>query len=83
MSLNLTGARSKIERAKKHISDFDRERVSFLNSKPYVVLVKFDSKANVTQTMMGPVPIIPHSFATIAGDAAQNLRACFINTASV
>ncbi len=74
MALELTGARLKIERAKKHISDFDKERLAFLATDPYVTIAKFDSESNVTQSIMGPLPILPDSLATIAGDAAQNLR---------
>jgi hypothetical protein len=74
MPLDLTGCRAKIERAKKHISDFDRERLSFLDTNPYVVIAKFDPESNITQSVMGPVPTLPDTLAPIAGDAAQNLR---------
>jgi hypothetical protein len=74
MPLDLTGCRAKIERAKKHISDFDRERLIFLDTNPYVVIAKFDPESNITQSIMGPLPTLPDGLATIAGDAAQNLR---------
>jgi hypothetical protein len=74
MQLDLTGCRAKIERAKKHISDFDRERLAFLDTDPYVVVAKFNPESNVTQSIVGRLPIVPESLATIAGDAAQNLR---------
>jgi hypothetical protein len=72
--LDLTGCRAKIERAKKHIADFDRERLSFLDTNPYVIIAKFNPESNTTQSIMGPLPILPDGLATIAGDAAQNLR---------
>jgi hypothetical protein len=72
--LDVSGCRAKIERAKKHIIDFDRERVAFLDSNPYVVIPKFNEKSNVTESIMGPMPVIPSEFAVIVGDAAQNLR---------
>jgi hypothetical protein len=72
--LDVSGCRAKVERAKKHISDFDRERISFLDTNPYVVIAKFDLETNVTQSVVGPLPILPASLSTIAGDAVQNLR---------
>jgi hypothetical protein len=74
MPLDLSGCYAKIERAKKHISEFDRERLAFLDMNPYVVIPKFDLESNATQSIMGPLPILPDSLATIAGDAVQNLR---------
>jgi len=74
MALNLTAARSKIERAKKHISDFDVERVAFLGTNPYIVIPKFNPEANVTQSVLGPLPTLPVNLALIAGDAAHSLR---------
>lgn len=74
MALDLSGCRVKIERAKKHISDFDKERLAFLATNPYVTIAKFDPESNVTRSIMGPLPLLPDSLATIAGDAAQNLR---------
>jgi hypothetical protein len=74
MPLDLRGAQSKIQRAKKHIKDFDTERLTFLDSNPYVVVAMFDPEANVTQSILGPVSTIPEDLALIAGDAAHCLR---------
>ena len=72
--LNYNGARSKLNRAKKHIIDFDRERLAFLETNPYVVVAKFDEKSNTTRSLMGPIPVIPDELALLAGDAVHNLR---------
>ncbi len=72
--LDVSGCRVKIQRAKKHIADFEREKVAFLDTSPYVVIRQFDAEHNVTQSIMGPLPTIPSELAVIAGDAAQNLR---------
>lgn len=74
MPLDLTGCRAKIERAKNHISEFDRERVAFLDTNPYVVVTKFNPKTDVTESIMGPLPSMPTNLSTITGDAVQNLR---------
>jgi hypothetical protein len=74
MALDLVGARSKIERAKKHISDFDRERVAFLDTNPYVIVTKFNTEKNTTESIMGPMPKIPAHLSLTVGDAVQNLR---------
>lgn len=74
MALNLADARSKIERAKKHISDFDRERVRFLESNPYVCIHHFDEEESRTDFVLGPLPVMPSELAVTAGDAAHNLR---------
>jgi hypothetical protein len=75
MAIDLTGARSKIERAKKHIRDFDAERIAFLGSNPYVVIAKFHAERNVTESTIGTIPKLPDNLALIAGDAAHSLRA--------
>lgn len=74
MPIDLSGTRSKIDRAKKHILDFNAERIAFLGTNPYVVVPKFDAKRNFTQSILGPLPTIPANLALIAGDAAHCLR---------
>lgn len=72
--LDLTGCRAKIERAKKHIAEFSRDKVAFLESNPYLIITKFNPELNITESIMGPMPAIPDSLATVAGDTIQNLR---------
>ena len=72
--LDLTGCRAKIERAKKHIGEFSREKITFFETNPYVVITKFDPKSNVTKSIMGPMPQIPTHLSVTVGDAIQNLR---------
>lgn len=74
MALDLMGARSKIERAKKHISDFDQEKAAFLGTNPYVVYPQFVSEKNVTRSILVRLPTIPVDLSLIVGDAAHGLR---------
>jgi hypothetical protein len=74
MPLDLSGCCAKIERAKKHISEFNRERLVFLETDPYVVITKFNPESNITESIMGPMPKIPTHLSTTVGDAIQNLR---------
>jgi hypothetical protein len=74
MPLDLNGCYAKIERAKKHIRDFDRERIFFLDADPYVVITKFNSEQNVTESILGPLPVMPNELSLMVGDAIQNLR---------
>jgi len=74
MPLDLSGCHAKIERAKKHTSEFDRERVAFLDTKPYVVVTKYNPKSDATESIMGPLPIMPTILSTTVGDAIRNLR---------
>lgn len=72
--LNLKAARSKIERARKHIADLDAERIAFLGSDPYAGIARFNSEDNQTIFVLESVPEIPDSIPTILGDAVHNLR---------
>ena len=72
--LDVTGCRAKIERAKKHIADFDAARAAFLDTNPYAVISQFNEEIGKTQFIIGQIPVIPDDLAVIAGDAAQNLR---------
>jgi hypothetical protein len=74
MALDLSGCFAKIERAKKHIGEFNTEKIYFLGSDPYVVITKFNPESDATESIMGPMPNIPASMAAIVGDAIQNLR---------
>jgi hypothetical protein len=74
MPLDLRGCYAKIERAKKHISEFDRERVAFLDTNPYVIVTNFNPEKNATQSVMGPLPEMPIHLSLTVGDAVQNLR---------
>jgi hypothetical protein len=39
-----------------------------------VVVAKFDDKSNTTQSIMGPLPVMPEELALLAGDTIHNLR---------
>jgi hypothetical protein len=67
--------RLKVERAKKHINDLEREIRAFLDSNPYVVEIKDDPKhLNCIIYYLVSVQETPISIALLIGDAIQNLR---------
>jgi hypothetical protein len=74
MPLDLSGCYAKIERAKKHIGEFNREKIAFLESNPYAVVTKFDPESNITESILGVMPGLPTHLSTTVGDAIQNLR---------
>ena len=74
MPIDLSAARLKIARAKKHLIDFEREKVAFLGTDPYTVIPRFDRERNVTESVVGPLPTIPADMPLLAADAAHNFR---------
>jgi hypothetical protein len=64
----------KIERAKKHISDLNREVGAFYATKPYETGLKNDPQSGKLSHYLIKLDPIPINFATIAGDAIHNLR---------
>jgi hypothetical protein len=72
--LDLTGARAKIERAKKHICDLDGERSTFLNLNPYRATPEYYPEYNATAYYLDNFAPVPEAIPLIAGDAAHNLR---------
>jgi hypothetical protein len=63
----------KIERAREHITDLDSAIHDFFHSKPYQVSTKRDATRRLIYFVSSVKPT-PTRFATIAGDAIQNLR---------
>jgi hypothetical protein len=63
----------KVERAKLHISDLQREVRGFLDTNPYKVSVKRDPESRKPIYYVSSVEPTPCSIALIAGDAIQNL----------
>jgi hypothetical protein len=70
----LAGARAKIERAKKHICDLQRERNTFLGSNPYRTSAEFYPEHTATAYFLDECPPIPVTISLIAGDAIHSLR---------
>jgi hypothetical protein len=66
--------RIKVDRAKKHVSDFQTEECAFFRSKPYVVRAKHDPQTRqliyYIASIRAPSPVL----SAISGDAIQNLR---------
>lgn len=63
----------KVERAKKHVSDLEREIQSFLETRPYKVGCKVDPETRKPTYYVSSVEPTPKSLPLIAGDAVQNL----------
>jgi hypothetical protein len=63
----------KIDRAKEHIIELDSAIRGFLDSKPYPFNTKRDANRRLIYYVSSMKPI-PKHFATITGDAIQNLR---------
>jgi hypothetical protein len=70
----LAGARAKIERAKKHIRDLDREKTTFLASDAYKVTPEFYVEQNTTAYFLDECLSMPNGISLLIGDAAHNLR---------
>lgn len=63
----------KLERAKEHVGDLNRELRAFLDTKPYGVACKTDPKTRKPVYYVSCVHPIPESIPLIAGDGIQNL----------
>ena len=63
----------KVERAKSHINDLDREIRAFLDTKPYAIETKRNPQTRQLIYYVSRVKPIPESLSLIAGDAIQNL----------
>jgi hypothetical protein len=66
--------RAKIERAKKHESELEREVHGFLQSHPYEVRSKQDPQTGEVVYYAAKVDDAPPSIAAISADVLQNLR---------
>jgi len=66
--------RVKIDRAKHHIVDLERQISAFLDTKPYKVGAKRDPETRKPIYYIVSVAETPISIAAVAGDACQNLR---------
>src|SRR5271156_1341219 len=70
----LIGVRSKIERAKKHVTDLDIAIRSFCESQPYTIATKQKPEIEHTTLCVENVQPVPDSITLIVGDAVHNLR---------
>ncbi len=71
---DLTGALAKIERAKEHIRDLDREKTAFLALDPYTVTPEYYVEHGATAYFLDECGAIPIRIPLLAGDAAHCLR---------
>jgi hypothetical protein len=78
----LRSSRLKIERAKKHLLEFEAEKDFFLSTKPYGVAARFKPEQKLTEYVVGTVPEIPDSLSVIVGDVVHNLRSSLDHLAS-
>lgn len=66
--------RQKVDRAKKHISDFEIARDRFLSEEPAGVASKFNPQTGEEEFYITHLPVPPIELGLIAGDAIHNLR---------
>jgi hypothetical protein len=68
------GPRLKVERAKKHIDDFNQEIIEFTGRDPYGIIEDRDSQPGklVIRYVVRAPP--PHTWPLLVGDAIHNLR---------
>jgi hypothetical protein len=70
-----SGGGAKIERAKEHISDFERARRAFLETRSYLAVSQFDPERKEIKFIVHEGAAIPVRLASITADAIHNLRA--------
>jgi hypothetical protein len=70
----IKAAQLKVDRAKKHIGEFDVERVKFLSTKPYAGTPEYYVEQDVTIWFLDRWRDIPEEISLPYGDAAHNLR---------
>lgn len=74
MAHPIDGIRSKIERAKQNIEEFQLRAAAFYGTNPCVVMSKDDPQRGQRIYYLASIEDIPHSLADIAADAIHNLR---------
>jgi hypothetical protein len=72
--VKLLGVRAKVERAKKHILEFESAKTAFLNAESHRVRPYKNPKTGEWQSRVESVSTIPPELPAIAGDAIHNLR---------
>src|SRR5262245_21386196 len=70
----LAAIRVKIDRAKQHITDVERQVAAFLDAKPYKVGAKRDLETKKPIYYVVSVAAVPAAIAAATGDVLQNLR---------
>jgi hypothetical protein len=70
----LTLIRTKVERAKKHLTDLKLARDRFVDSKPYRITREYDPQTRYNTYRVFDVQIPDVEIALIAGDVIHNLR---------
>jgi hypothetical protein len=75
MSQPLSAARLKLERAKQHIMDFNREGAKFFSSGAFEFTVGDDPKAGQRSVRVKAHKPVPEQLGLIMGDAIHNMRA--------
>jgi hypothetical protein len=65
---------AKIERAKEHVTEFDRASREFLDTHPYIAVAEFKAERREIRFVVQEIRPIPPRLATITADAIHNLR---------
>ncbi|MDQ6683014.1 MAG: hypothetical protein M3Y88_07080 [Chloroflexota bacterium] len=74
MAYPIERIRSKVNRAKQHIEDFQLRATAFYQTHPYVIRHKEDADRGQRVFYVASLTDIPDTVASIAADAIQNLR---------
>lgn len=69
-----SGGGAKIERAKEHVADFERESRKFLDANRYSATSEFDAEKGWIRFYVTDCPTIPPRLAAITADAIHNFR---------
>ncbi|RWN24372.1 hypothetical protein [Mesorhizobium sp.] len=70
----LLGPKLKIERAKRHVSDFETAMKAFFESGPYELVADIDPKTGEEVFRVRVHQCVPDEFSIITGDIVHNLR---------
>ncbi|QGM45845.1 hypothetical protein [Methylocystis heyeri] len=68
------GAKLKIERAKQHVNDLNREMEAFMAQKPFRLIARQDPKSATRTISIKTYCPIPEQISLILGDAIHNMR---------
>ena len=77
MAGSLKGPRAKIERAKKHVREFEAAVAGLVVSStthPDVIVTESEPKSGNVRYKLAKIPCVPDQVTAIAGDAIHNIR---------
>jgi hypothetical protein len=81
MNTHLKPFRLRLDRARKHLEDFERKSTRFTNSRPYEVVTEIDNEGvnQILRYKLQGGKKLPPNLSFIAGDCIHNLRSILDN----